>query len=364
MVVRVLSLSFYNALIAHHSHSFDIAFVWFFLVPDPKSLFNFNMQLQGSVAKKAALTLLLADVAFGEPLTTIHPCKEASNAAYPPITVTSQYQPVSTCQPTTACIKGKCSTIFPFTTYPFVSTVVPCAWNGESTQKSTVTDVTQPFRVSEHHETLTTITAAPTGNGRHWVDWLARKKPETKSITLYETVTKRAMAPFNECGGLAIPGWEGSGLCKKCENLEDGSRAQLLDVVECRSGVDAAGKGYEKCAEWFETWISRPAPTSTVTASARCSSKGNIPSAGTYTWTFPQTAPPVTITAPPRTVTITITGHKTVTVEPKSVYTIPGRHWNAYVTKIFSGPTTFNFNVYITKVIIFNIPNYTQPAGK
>lgn len=321
------------------------------------------MQLQGSAAKKAALILLLADVAFGEPLTTIQPCKEASNPAWPAITVTSQYQPISTCHATTACIKGKCSTIYPFTTYPFVSTVVPCAWDGTTTQKSTVTDVTQPLRVSEHLETLTTITAAPT-NGRHWVDWLARKRPESKSVTLYETVTKRAIAPFQECGPLAIPGWEGSGLCEKCDDLEDGSRAQLLDVVECRSGVDAAGKAYEKCAEWYETWISRPAPISTVTASARCSSRGKIPSVGTYTWTFPQTAPPVTITAPPRTVTVTIGGRKTVTVDPKFVYTIPGRNWNAYMTKSFSGATTFNFNVFITKVIIFSIPNYTQPAAK
>lgn len=322
------------------------------------------MQLQGSAAKKAALTLLLADVALGEPLTTIIPCKESTNPAIHPITVTSQYQPVSTCHATTACIKGKCSTIFPFTTYPFVSTVVPCAWDGTTTQKSTVTDVTQPFRVSEHLETLTTITAAPTGKGRNWVDWFGRGKPATAAITLYETVTRRGIAPFNECGSLAIPGWEGSGLCDKCDNLDDGSRAQLLDVIECRFGSDAAGKKFENCAEWYETWISRPAPTSTVTASARCSSQGKIHSAGTYTWTFPQTAPPVTITAPPRTVTVTINGHTTVSVDPKFVYTIPGRNWNAYVTKSFSGPTTFNFNVYVTKVIIYNIPNFTQPAAR
>ena len=322
------------------------------------------MQLPKSVATKAALTLLLADATLGEPIATIEPCKAASSLNIHPITVTSQFQPVSTCQATTACIKGQCTTIFPFTTYPYVSTVVPHAWNGTTTQKTTITEATQPFRVSEHLETLTTVTAAPTGGRPNWIDWVAGKKGGPKPTTLYETVTRRAVVPFNECGPLAIPGWEGSGACAKCAELEDGSRSQLLDVVECRYGVNGAGKQYQKCAEWFETIVSRPAPSSTVTASALCSSQGRVPGAGTYTWTFPQTAPPVTITAPPRTVTITLEGRKTVTVEPKYVYTIPGRGWNAYVTRSFTGPSDFKFNVYITKVIIFNIPYHTQPAGR
>lgn len=322
------------------------------------------MQLPSSVAKTAALALLMADVVLGGALTTVDPCPGATSTTHAPITVTSQYQPVSTCAPTTACVKGKCSTLYEFTTYPYVSTVVPCAWNGTTTQTTTVTDVAHPFRVSEHFETLTTITTAPSTEKHAWVSWFKSKKPEPELTTIYETVTRRAIAPFRECGPLAIPGWEGSGLCTKCEKQEDGSRSQLLDVVECRYGASGSGQQYEKCVEWYETWIERPAPTSSITATALCSSHGKIPKAGTYTWTFPQKAPAVTITAPARTVTVTVHGSKAVSIDPKHVYTIPGQPWNAYVTKSFSDATTFNFNVYITKVIIFTIPHVTQPAGK
>lgn len=321
------------------------------------------MRLQGSLAEKAVLTCLLAGVAFGEPLATIQPCPEDISTAWPAITVTSQYQPISTCYATTACVRSKCSTIYPFTTYPFVSTVVPCAWNGTTTQRSTVTDITQPVRVSEHLEILTTITATTKKGGR-CVGGLATHKPGPRLVTLYETVTRRAVAPFNECGPLAVPGWEGSDLCENCQNLADGSRNQVVNVVECRSGIDATEKPYEKCAQWYETWIPRPTPTSAITASARCYSQGHVPSAGTYTWTFPQTAPPMTITAPPRTVTVTVGGRKDVAVHPEFVYTIPGRLWNACVTKSYDEAATFSFNVLVTKVIIFDIPNYILPAEK
>jgi hypothetical protein len=223
--------------------------------------------------------------------------------------------------------------------------------------------VTQPVKVSEFLETRTIVTAAPSADKPKWVDWLGRKA-EAKSTTVYETVTKRAMVPYNQCGPLAVHGWEGSGLCDKCAEQADGSQSQLVDVVECKYGVNKAGKQYSKCAEWYETWIQRPAPTSTVTANARCSSQGKVPSAGTYTWTFPQTAPPVTITAPARTQTITVGGRWTTSIQKEKVYTIPGQPWNAYVTKHFSSGTSFNFNVYITKVLVFNIPHDNIPAGR
>ncbi|KAL2418221.1 hypothetical protein ABEF95_005175 [Exophiala dermatitidis] len=319
------------------------------------------MLLPNTVAKKAALALLMVDAVLGDPLATVDPCPGADKLSLAPITVTAQYQPVSTCQPTTACVKGKCSTAYPFTTYPWVSTVVPYAWNGTTSQSTTVTAVDATLVVSEHLETLTTITAAPTANKHSWADW-SNKKPEQDTTTIYETVSRRALVPFKEAGPLCIPGWEGSGLCKKCQKRPDGSRYQLVDVVECRSGTSKSGKEWKRCSEWYETVIERPAPTSTVTASALCSSKGSVPSAGTYTWTFPQTAPPVTITAPPRTVTVTIHGEKTISVEEEQVYTIPGKSWDACVTKSFSEATTFNFNIEITKVIIFEIPRSTRPA--
>ncbi|KAJ4525396.1 hypothetical protein HRR80_003618 [Exophiala dermatitidis] len=320
------------------------------------------MKWSGSVLVEASLTLLLANGAFGAHLTTIDPCPSATSLSLAPITVSSQYQPVSTCEPTTACIKGKCSTIYSVTTYPYVSTAVPCAWNGTTSQITTVTDVKQTLIVSEHLETITKVTAAPTLHNGNWIDWFGKVKPATKATTtLYETVTRRGLAPFEAVGPLAIPGWDGSGLCHKCDEKQSngGGRSQLLDVIECRSGINEAGDQYEKCIEWYETLIEQPATS--VTAQGHCSSRGQIPHAGTYTWTFPQVAPPVTVTAPPVTVTVTVEGRPSVTVH-RSEHVIPGQPWNAYVTKSFSGPTTFNFNVYVTKVIILEIPYFTQPA--
>ncbi|EXJ88956.1 hypothetical protein A1O3_02020, partial [Capronia epimyces CBS 606.96] len=306
------------------------------------------MKLSESVVVKTALALLATDGVFGIHLATIEPCPSATSLSLVPITVSTQYQPVSTCDPTTACIKGKCSTIYPFTTYPYVSTVVPCAWNGTTTQTTTVTDVTQPFRASEHLETITKVTAVPSTK-RDWVDWFQNKRPTIRrDTTLYETVTRRAIAPFNEIGPLPVPGWNGSGLCKECEDQGDG-RSQLLDVVECRSGVDELGHNFEKCVEWYETLVEQP--STAVTAQALCSSRGKIPHAGAYTWTFPQVAPPVTVTGSPETVTVTVTvdGRPSILVRP-NVQTLSGQPWNAYITKSFSGPTTFSFNVYVTKV--------------
>lgn len=320
------------------------------------------MQLPSSVATIAVSVLLFADAVIGGALTTIQPCPgpAATHPRYHNITVTSQYQPVSTCKPTTLCVKGKCSTTYPLTTYSYVSTVVPHAWNGTTSQKTTVTSIDQVLRVSEYLTTSTnTITVLATGVPG-WAPRLKWKKPyqnvTTTTTTVYETVTRRAVAPYSEIGPLAIPGWKGSGLCKKCSN------AQLLDVIECRRGTDKSGKPVQTCDGWFETWISQPAPTSSVTATAHCSSRGNIPKPGTYTWTFPQVAPAVTITAPPRTVTVTVNGRQTITVSPSAVHTVPAKPWNAYVTKTFTVATVFEFDIHITKVIIFIVPPSRRPG--
>ncbi|KAI1613056.1 hypothetical protein EDD36DRAFT_496271 [Exophiala viscosa] len=307
------------------------------------------MTLLGWSVVKVALALLAASGACGNPLTTIEPCPEAKELNLAPITVSTQYQPVSTCEPTTACIKGKCSTKYPFTTYPYVSTVVPCAWNGTTTQMATVTDISQPFKVSEYLETLTQVTTMPSNenHNRHG-----------QKVTAYETVTRRAMAPFNEVAPFMIPGWHGSGLCKKCIQ-EDGSRSQLLDVIECRSGTSSSGKKYKECVEWYETVVAQP--STSVTTQARCASSGTIRQAGTYTWTFPQVAPAVTVPASPTTVTVTINGKPSVSVH-SGVQVVPGQPWNAYVTKSFSHPTTFEFDIYVTKVVVLNIPYMTHSA--
>ncbi|KAL6246935.1 hypothetical protein RBB50_006242 [Rhinocladiella similis] len=330
------------------------------------------------LANSAAILLAVsaAQGADVEPLTTITPCPEATGLNFPPVTVTSQYQDVYTCQPRSACIRQRCSTTFDLKTYPYVSTVVPCAWNGTTTSTTTITELSQLFRASEHLETLTkTIetTVYPSATGGAWKDWNTThahpKEVPTPTVTtssLYEIVTRRAVAPYNSIGPLAVPGWAGSGLCKECVESEDGARSQVLEVIECRFRVDQAGKSFQTCSEWAETWVERLLPASTTLVEAVCASQGTVPDAGTYTWTFPQSAQSVTLTAPPTTITTTLSGteEETTIVEPAMVYTLPGKPWNAYVARSFPEATDFGFNVVVTNTITVNVPHITRPAAK
>ncbi|KAK6369511.1 hypothetical protein LTS17_009417 [Exophiala oligosperma] len=316
------------------------------------------MKLFKSLATLALLTLFVGDEVWGSPFATIEPCPSATSMSLTPITVSAQYQPVTTCQATIGCIKGKCSTIYGFTTFPYVSTVVPCAWDGTTTRTTTVTDVSQQLIASTHIETLTKTKTLPATHQLNWMDLFKGQRADTSTTTLYQTVTRQAMAPFNAIGPLAIPDWNGSGLCEKCTD-DDGALSQLLLVTECRSGTMISGKEYEKCVEWYETLLRQP-PDS-VTTGALCSSAGFIPHAGFHTWTFPQSVPPTTVTTT-ATVTLTISGRPTISIQP-TIRVIPGKSWDAEVTKSFSRPTTFNFQLYVTKVLVFEALPATHTAG-
>ncbi|KAJ9639714.1 uncharacterized protein PV06_10815 [Exophiala oligosperma] len=340
------------------------------------------MKFTSSLLTNSTAILFAVAAAQGaqvDPITTITPCPEAKDSIFPPITVTSQYQDVYTCQPRSLCIKQRCSTIFDLKAYPYVSTVIPCAWDGTTASTTTITRLDQPVRVSEHVETLTkTITATvfPSETGGQWEVWedwhtahmwsKEAPKPTVTTTSLYETVTRRAVAPYEDIGPLAVPGWNGSELCEECVNSKDGSRSQLLDVIECRFGVDRAGEPFHTCSEWAETWVERYLPTSTALAEAVCVSQGSVPAAGTYTWTFPQSGQPVAVTAPPTTMTTTlsVSQQETVIVEPEIVYTLPGKPWNAYVTRTFPAPTNFAFNVFVTTTVTVSVPYITRPAEK
>jgi len=320
------------------------------------------MHLLSSLTAKAAFAIIMAEAALANPFTTIDPCPGAPpSVKHEPVTVTAQYQSVPTCAPTKVCVRGNCWTTYPFSTYEYVSTVVPCAWDGTSSSSTTVTKTDQPVRISQWTSTLTSITTVPTtvtphgGFYRHW------RKPvviETE-ITKYQTVTKIAVAPYNQIGPLAFPEWVGSGLCKKCGVQPDGSRSQVVEVIECRAAGDQ-----KECVNYVETWISRPAPSATSHISALCSTSAAVPSAGTFTWAFPQLAPKTTITAPASTVTVTLGGgQSSVSVWPLQVITVEPKPWTAYVTKSCNGPTTFDFVVHVTEIITYNIPNWIQPAS-
>jgi hypothetical protein len=152
---------------------------------------------------------------------------------------------------------------------------------------------------------------------------------------------------------------------------DGGSRSQLLDVTECRFGLDLSGEPYRSCSEWVETWVERPTPTSTVLVGAGVAVQTTVDEAGIYTFTFPQVAPPVTVTAPPTTITNAARQNAdgevdvvVIDVVPETVYTIPGPPWNAFVTQSFAAATTVTLDVYVTSVVTVNVPHITQPAGR
>jgi len=305
-------------------------------------MYSFNDFVVG-----AASTFVLAASASTDVLTTISPCPEAPSSLQPsPITVTSQHQAVSTCNPVTACIRGQCSTNYHLNTYAYVSTAIPCAWNGQSVSTCTVTSTDEPVKLLEKTSTLTTVIPAPTINPAwRWRKGSHRMPPTTK----YETIVQQYYAPYEELGAMAIPGYEGSGLCDDCDMQEDGSRSQEVDVIECRyDGTQP------HCVEYEETWVSRPAAAATSQTSAVCATQSSVSAAGTYTWTFHQVAPATQVAVPATTRTVTMWDDKTSSqVVPATTITATPSPWDVYVTRTCEGPTFFDFTITETKTITY-----------
>jgi len=280
----------------------------------------------------AATTALVAGLALAEPLATITPCPGANITTAPPITVTRQYQTVSTCSTTSACFRGSCVTKYPFQSYAYVNTAIPCAWDGTSVHTTTVTATAQNVTVSRFQTTITKfVTPTPV-----WVSGTTRHPTPTP---VYLTIAKDFIVPYNEIGPLAIPGYGGSGLCTNCDIQSDGSRSQIVDVIECRSSPDGP-----QCMGYAETWVSQPAPSATATTAVHVSTQFVAPTAGTYTFTFPVIAPSHVWTA----------GTQTVTVGPSPYF--------VYATRGCNGPhQTIDFTTTVTQTIYYTVPFARQP---
>ncbi|KAI1609030.1 hypothetical protein EDD36DRAFT_82582 [Exophiala viscosa] len=289
--------------------------------------------------------LVEAARAHSWPLTTITPCPSAPALELEPITVTSQYQAVSTCEPSSTCHRSRCTTIYPLRTYEYVSTVIPCPY--ESSSVSTVTRTEQSVLVSR---ATTTITSTSLSTSITVVEG-------TPTISLvpqrdYTTVSKEWSAPYNSLGPLAIAGYSGSGLCAECDF------SQTLEVIECiNSSQDPI-----QCRRGQETWIIKAPPTSSA-AVAHCSLATAVPSAGVYTFAFPQICEAFTLQAPAQTVTITVgdNEHASIAISTIQATTtvFPAQQWTAFATRSCSGPTTFNFQVDVTKTITYQWPQIT-----
>ncbi|TVY35163.1 hypothetical protein LSUB1_G007568 [Lachnellula subtilissima] len=201
------------------------------------------------------------------------------------ITVTEQYQPVSTCTPSNSRNK----TVPSCSSYDFVSTVIPVMAGNSS---MTVTKTDQIVQLSHLSTVITSSVPCPT---------VAPKWGQngTTSIlactnTQIQTMVIDASCPFNQIGPLGIQGYSGSGLCQACAEDANGSQHQPVNVVKCLDG---------NCSTYVETWVStNPALTSTsavpFSSTTYCSSQGvyTIPVTTVYTPSGQRFTAPITST--------------------------------------------------------------------
>lgn len=289
-------------------------------------------------------------------LATISPCPAAPTKSAPaPITVTNQHQPVSTCVPSTTCMRNshRCRTEYSYSTWNYVSTILPCPYGDSSV--STITKTEQSVVVSRTTLTITDTTATE-------LSYVESGAPivSVSTATSYTTVVKEWNAMYKDLGPRAIPGYSGSGLCKACHS-PDGKELQVLEVIECKNSSNIP----TVCSVWPETWIYASAPTSTSTAEAVCSSHAVAPSAGDYTFAFLQWAPPATIPVPAQTITFTVPGARPTVVTTtitETITVVPAQPWTAYVTRHCTRPTIFDFETTVTETIYYTVPPFTPPG--
>ncbi|KAI9761306.1 MAG: hypothetical protein M4579_001096 [Chaenotheca gracillima] len=242
----------------------------------------------------AVLLASLVSTAIAEVLTVVEPCPACPSSIKPhPITVTEQYQTVSTCTPTQTC--DSCSTEYPFTDYVYVSTVIPQA-GGKS---CTVTKTDQKVTVSQLKTTSTAYVPAPT-------KW-ANSTKTTSKVGHVEVVKIDYIVPYVEIGPSCIPGYGGSGLCSSCAPQKDGSQTQVVEVIECR--------GNKTCSTYAETWVNKPTTPITQIATETVTSVATCPTNGVYTITITDDHyTTTTVKNAPTKVTAVTTITKTVTV--------------------------------------------------
>lgn len=183
-------------------------------------------------------------------LTTVTPCPSCPSSMAPsPMEVTRQFQPVSTCVPS-SCEEGdsKCSVTTSCSNYEYVSTVCPVHASG-TTGSTKVTSASQVVTFANYHATITsTSTARP-----------SPAVPYGNSTQSHQTEvhTIQHMCPYHEMGPIAMSGYGGSGVCDECESEDSGAPQQIVTVRDC---VNA------KCSSHIETWVSTRGSVTTVVA--------------------------------------------------------------------------------------------------
>lgn len=310
-----------------------------------------------------ASALLLAGVAAANPFTTLDVCPGA-DPSVAACTVTAQHQKISTCSPVTSTcstgpaptITGKlgnstapfesCSTSYSYSTWAWVSSVIPCAWDGKTISSCTVTKTDQIVPCSKSVTTSSSVT--PTKTGYITYTTTATGVPHTTGIsvkttteysTSYQTVSKVWNAAYNNLGPNAIPGYDGNDLFDG--DSDDGSN-QKYDVTECVSSDGQAAK----CNQYPENRFSSKSGSKTSTpVTATNSIKTSVSSSGTYTFSFTNSAPAQTISS------------------GGQQYTQPPQPWFNYETRTANGPTNFDFVVTVTKTVFAYAPPSTSTGS-
>lgn len=301
--------------------------------------------------------ILAICVIASTPLTVLSPCPAAPRErGAKPITVTTPLQAVSTCSPTSICVRGRCSTSYLFETYAYISTAIPCAWNGTTSRSTRVTRTDQLIIVSEHFTTLFESSSA-TRSGYWKYLWIPKFGHDRQQKGETEILTKRAVAEYKDIGPFAIPGWDGSNSSHAAEVRRSQKCEQQVEVFECR-----LSKRWRKCAKWHEIWIFRPDLKFSTSVIVPVQTRVKVPSRGLYVWNFPQVIPPKTLTARTSTVTVVLSDSHTVTsLIPAHTYSVPPFSWTAHVTRSCSGPTVFDLTVYMTTTITYTLFSFTLP---
>lgn len=92
---------------------------------------------------------LFTAVHASDVLATISPCPECPKSIMPtPITITSQFQAVSTCTPQKSCLKTHCYLDPSCSTYEWVSTTVPCLGGATGTLITNIDQIVELAHVS------------------------------------------------------------------------------------------------------------------------------------------------------------------------------------------------------------------------
>lgn len=305
-----------------------------------------------------AAVAAVASEPLPKPLDTILPCTDAPTRLAPaPITVTSQYQQVSTCTASsTTCERRRCRTKFDYSTFAYVSTIIPCPYGTENL--STVTATEQTVIVSRSTVTSTQTRVTPIVVTRR-----GKATTTSKTTISYTTLIKEWNAIYKDLGPWAILGYRGSGLCRNQCTSAHGEKIQVLKAIECKNGQNQP----TVCSQWPETWIYAATPTVASTARAVCSSHAvTLPSAGTYTLAFPQRVPRTTLRIPQRVITYTsVYRHRPTvitTTVTETITVVPARQWTAFVTRSCARPTVIDIDVTVTTTIYYTYPPFTPPC--